>query len=364
MMRERTQILGRPGVLLRGAAAAAMLGGAALAQGAPPASNAISQQAAPAAAAAAWAAAKDDLNAPLYYPITPNPGDPDPVLGGTLGPQRVNQRQNQGPGASNEVSEKVDPTKPSIYFGEVGKANIAGFWRQIPGPKPYYYAEGKALPTKGQILKQFGFPYKPEWMATLNGRYHGETVNLPYGDPAASCLPQGMFHNYVGDGSPLEITQTPGRVHIIFNRMSQTRRIWTNGLLHPADFTPTSEGHSIGHWEGDTLVVDTVGVRNEVSFGYKMPHSSKVHFVERFRRLDAETLAIYVNIDDPIALTTSVQTTLYYKLGPPRDQHAEDFCVENNRNNPDEDLIVKADLNPRKRYGYDLPLGANHEDVE
>ena len=300
----------------------------------------------------------------LFYPTIPNAGDPDPVLPGSLGPQPVDQRMNQGPGRTNEVSEKVDPTKPSMYFGEVGKANIGGFWRPANGPKPIYYVEGRAAPTKGTILKQFGFPYRQDWMNTLNGRYHGETVDLPYGDPSASCFPQGMFHNYVGDGSPLEITQTPGRVQIIFNRMTQTRRIWTDGSLHPTNWVPTSEGHSIGHWEGDTLVVDTIGVRPEFTFGYKMPHSSKVHFVERFRRIDAETLAIYINISDPIALTPDVQTTLYYKLGPPGDHHAEDFCVENNRNNPDENLIVKADLDPHKHYGDDLPKGANHEDAE
>ena len=300
----------------------------------------------------------------LFYPTIRNAGDPDEVLPGSLGPQPVDQRMNQGPGPSNGTSEKVDPTKPNMYYGEVGKANIGGFWRPINGPKPIYYVEGRAVPTKGTILKQFGFPYRQAWMDTLNGRYHGETVNLPYGDPSASCFPQGLFHNYVGDNSALEILQTPRRVQIIFNRMTQTRRIWTNGILHPKDWTPTSEGHSIGHWEGDTLVVDTIGVRPEFTFGYKMPHSSKVHFVERFRRLDAETLAIYINISDPIALTTDVQTTLYYKLGPPGDHHAEDFCTENNRNNPDENLIVKADLNPHKQYGFDLPSGANHEDAE
>jgi hypothetical protein len=271
------------------------------------------------------------------------------------GPTKPDQRIAINPGPAPRPPAKVDITKVDMYYADPAHANIAGLWRPANGPRPYYYVEGKLIPLKGANLEQVEFPYRPEWQKVLDARYQGEHDNLPYGDPSAGCWPQGMWHNYIGYGSPVEITETPGMVRIINERMTPVRRVFTDGRLHPANFVATSEGHSIGHWEADTLVIDTVKVRPEFTFGYHMPHSSQVHFVERIRRLDAETLAIYVNIDDPIALTKPVETVLYYKLGPPQDKMSEDFCVENNRNQPDENLIVRVDIGPHKHYGFDLP---------
>ena len=296
---------------------------------------------------------------------TPNdPGNNDPVMSPPLGPIAVDQRQSVDPGMINGASATVDLKKVDMYYADPSRPNISGFWRPTNGRKPYYYSQGKAIPLRGANNRQYGIPYRSQWQKVVQGRYHGETLNLPYGDPSGSCWPQGIYHNYIGAGSPLDITQTPGRVTMVGERMTPVRRFWTNGSVHPQNFKPTSEGHSIGHWEGDILVVDTVGVRPEFTLGFMMPHSSKVHFVERFRRVDAETLAIYIEIEDEIALESSLQTVLYYKLAPPGDRFAEDFCVENNRNNPDENLIVRVNIDPHKAYGFDLPVGANHLDEE
>ena len=248
----------------------------------------------------------------------------------------------------------------NIYNAERGRPALGGFYRPVPGLRPIYFVEGKQLPRRDVDQQQFEFPYKVEWQKVLSDRQAGGRAEKPYGDPSGSCFPQGMFHDYVGYPSPVEITQTPGRFQIVHERLTQVRRIFTDGRPHtPSDkLVLTSHGESVGHWEGDTLVVDTVGVRREFTIGFGMPHSERVHFVERFHKADADTLLIDVTIDDPVAMVKPASTTLTYKRSPPGDLTTEDFCAENNRNVPDENLIVTVDMSPRKSYGFDLPPGA------
>ena len=98
---------------------------------------------------------------------------------------------------------------------------------------------------------------------------------------AANCLPPGMptimFMPY-----DVEFLFTPGRVTIVQEAYMQVRRVFTDGRPHPSDPDPTFNGHSIGHWEGDTLVVDTVGMRGDTWLTRPgTPHSDQLHIVER-----------------------------------------------------------------------------------
>ena len=88
------------------------------------------------------------------------------------------------------------------------------------------------------------------------------------------------------------------------------RQIYTDGRPHPADLQPTWMGHSIGKWDGDTFVVDTVGI-SDVNWLDRMghPHSDKLHLIERFRRVDDKTLQLNLTIDDPIAYTKTWDAT-------------------------------------------------------
>ncbi|MEI6283456.1 MAG: hypothetical protein WCP82_12210 [Alphaproteobacteria bacterium] len=252
----------------------------------------------------------------------------------------------------------IDVKKVNMYYADPSKPNIGGFWRPEPGPRVYWaHMDGTRLPARG-ASGQDGFPYRPDWQAAYQARRDAEVSHHPYGDPAAACWPQGMFKAYIGTNGPIEITQTPGRVLLQHERLSETRRIHTDGRKHPVGegLQYTAEGDSIGHWEGKTLVVDTVGTRREftLSMAPGMPHSEAAHFTERFTRVDPVTLRIDIKIDDPKAMTEPMQTSLIYKLFD-HDHMDEDFCVENNRNRPDENLRVQVDLTPHKRYGFDLP---------
>ena len=102
-------------------------------------------------------------------------------------------------------------------------------------------------------------PYRPDYEA----RYTTTLTNTSKGigsDPTAGCLPPG-FPRIMGTPYPVEFIVQSKQVIILFEASSQIRHIYTDGRPHPADLDPSFNGHSIGHWEGDTLVVDTVAMR-------------------------------------------------------------------------------------------------------
>jgi len=118
----------------------------------------------------------------------------------------------------------------------------------------------------------------------------------------------------------IEIIQTPGKVMLLFQYHHEVRHIFTDGREHPKNLELTWNGHSIGRWDGDTLVVDTIGIRDESwldSGGHE--HSTQLHVVERYRRVDAETLEVERTLTDPIALAEPFTTSVVLKLSPARD---------------------------------------------
>jgi hypothetical protein len=106
------------------------------------------------------------------------------------------------------------------------------------------------------------------------------------------------------------------------------RTIYTDGRDHPKDLDPTWMGNAVGHWEGDTLVVDTVGFNDKTWIDRAgHPHSDQLHVIERIRRTDHDTLQDDITIDDPKAYTKPWTTRKMFKL------HAdwellEDICEE------------------------------------
>jgi hypothetical protein len=127
-------------------------------------------------------------------------------------------------------------------------------------------------------------------------------------DPAYSCLPNGVPRVYAAVQAAMQIVELPGRVIVFYGR--NLRQIYTDGRPHPADHRPLWMGHSIGKWDGETFVVDTVDI-SDVNWLDRMghPHSDKLHLIERFRRVDDKTMQVNVTIDDPIAYTKTWDAT-------------------------------------------------------
>ena len=115
---------------------------------------------------------------------------------------------------------------------------------------------------------------------------------------------------------PFEIIQSPKRVLIIFEANHEIRQIWTDGRQHPKDFGHNWMGHSIGHWEGDTLVVDTIGL-NDLTWLDKAGHvhSDELHLIERLQRV-GDKLLLNITFDDPKAFTMPFTARKTYQLKP------------------------------------------------
>jgi hypothetical protein len=160
-------------------------------------------------------------------------------------------------------------------------------------------------------------------------------------NPSANCLPPGL-PMIMAQPYPIEVLMTPGKVTIVVEAYEQVRHIYTDGRPVPEDPDPSFNGTSIGHWEGDTLVVESVGFER-VPRGINFPYSDKMKIVERFKLSDPDTLNVETSVIDPLALTKP------YDMGNRIFKRhrswtiAEYVCEENNRNSLDEN--GKAEIN-------------------
>ena len=150
--------------------------------------------------------------------------------------------------------------------------------------------------------------------------------------PAANCVPPGM-PVMMWEPYPLEILLTPGKVTVMVEAYSQWRQIFTDGRGHPDDPDLTFNGHSIGHWEDDVLVADTVGFSTQTPLdrNYGVRHSKNMRIVERIQLVEADLLEIETTVHDALALTKPWTTTRVY--GRHRDWSMTEYiCQQNNRN--------------------------------
>jgi hypothetical protein len=150
-------------------------------------------------------------------------------------------------------------------------------------------------------------------------------------DPEANCLPAGIPR---GSPYPWRIVQTPTHYFVLYEgNIHSYRQIFMNAK-HPDDPDPTWFGHSIGRWEGNTLVVDTVGFNDKFWFDYKgHPHTEKLHTIERYTRTDMGHMAIEVTIDDPGTYVKPFTTVGRATLMPGQEL-LEYICQENNQDLP------------------------------
>jgi hypothetical protein len=158
---------------------------------------------------------------------------------------------------------------------------------------------------------------------------YGPKASVDTTDPILRCNPSGIPRILFWP-QPFEIVQTPERTYMFFEHERVWRQIWTDGRSHPKDLEPTWMGDSIGKWEGDTFVVDTVGL-NDKSWldAYGHPHSDELHLIEHYRRPDPNTLTLQFTVEDPKAYTTRWEsdTKIYTLLRNEKAVMEELFCI-------------------------------------
>jgi len=146
-------------------------------------------------------------------------------------------------------------------------------------------------------------------------------------DPVYECFPPGTprvyFHPF-----PVEIIQMPGRVIMVFEYDHLVRQIYTDGRDHRTDLAPSWMGDSTGHWESDTLVVESVNFNDKTWIDRRgVPHSEQLRVVERIRRISENRLQIDITIEDPIAFTEPWTGQRFYETV---DWDIEEFiCMDN-----------------------------------
>jgi hypothetical protein len=150
-------------------------------------------------------------------------------------------------------------------------------------------------------------------------------------NPPAKCLPQGVPRGDLFNYAPFKIIQNPGVIAVLYEVDNTHRQIYTDGRKLPVDPQPTWLGYSVGHWEGDTLVVDAAGFNDKGwldSMGH--PHSEELRIQERFHRRDFGHMDLSVTIDDPKAYTRPFTIKVTEVLLPDSDI-LESVCNENER---------------------------------
>jgi hypothetical protein len=174
-------------------------------------------------------------------------------------------------------------------------------------------------------------PWKPEIQQQVDHWVAEEKAGRPKG-LLLDCLPHGMPSLILITHNATEILFTPGRVTLLGESDgNRLRRIWTDGRGHAPDPDPSFHGESIGHWEGDTLDVDTIAILPQVylavSEAVGIPNNGDMHIKERIHLIAPDTLAFDLTIDAPRILTKPWTTRrLYYRKRQKSHEIVEGVC--------------------------------------
>jgi len=204
-----------------------------------------------------------------------------------------------------------------------GKPSLSGVW-EIPYV-PDMAKNGRAAP--GATPAQIGPGALP---FTAWGEQEFKNYDPSKFDYTAHCLPMGWTRQ-MNTPMPIEIMQEPNRIAILFEAWQTFKVIPTDGRDHPKNVDETWMGNSVGRWEGDTLVIDTIGLNDKTrldTIGH--PHSNQLHVVEKLTRTDPMHIAYEVTVTDPKAYKETFQNKRVFTLKPDWEL-MEYSCEENNK---------------------------------
>ena len=211
-----------------------------------------------------------------------------------------------------------------------GKPNLTAPVPRTPDGKPDL--SGIWMPPSGFVFsiatgqKPEEIPLQP-WAEAL---YKARRENLSIEDPVGHCIMAGVPR---ADAVPYpwKIINSPGEMTILYEAVHGFRQIFLDGRALPKDPQPTWMGYSVGHWEGDTLAVETTGFNDKGWLDNDgRPSTDALHVTERFRRRDVGHMDIEITIDDPKAYTKPWKVTEAFKLLPDTEL-LEYVCNENNK---------------------------------
>lgn len=261
---------------------------------------------------------------PLWAQAPANPAAPDGLNAGRLS------------GTGKGRGKKKAPSRPTPHWPD-GRVNLGplpgekGVWEGNAGATLATNAKGldnpnMILPTN---IKIADVPFQP-WARAV---YEFRQATTTKDDPHVRCKPSGgprAYHTPYG----MEFMDQPEakRMYVLGVGGPHTwRMIYMDGRAHPDPVEPSYFGHSVGHWEGDSLVVDTVGFNEKFWLTREgIPHTAQLHLTERFTRTDYDTMKYEVTIDDPGAYTQPWSGGWYLRWQDGEEMY-EYVCQDNNR---------------------------------
>jgi len=211
--------------------------------------------------------------------------------------------------------------------------NLTGAWEPIrggPGAPP-------PTPPSAITLKA---PYAATWQARRAAQDEATRKGEPLATLGSECLPYGMPTMMSVANYPMEILQTPGQVTVITEVHSEVRRVFLDRPQMKIDEVPPGyAGRSVGKWDGDTLVVDTIGIAEKVAGYQSLPHSPQLRITERIKRSAPDILQIEITLEDSVVLEKPVTYTLAYRRLP--NYEMVEFVCDNNREYTDDKGVVR-----------------------
>jgi hypothetical protein len=243
--------------------------------------------------------------------------------------------------------------KTSVPRAANGKPDLTGVWQGASNRRGTWDEANSGLgvggtgrdpaapanPASQQVVTEPA-PYQPWAAQKVLESFNKRGID----DPNAFCLPPGVPRLNIVGLFPFQIVQTPQRIVILYEYMSIFRVIPLNAK-HPEDLVPTYMGDSVGHWEGDTLVVDVTGFNDKTWLtGTGTIHSESLHVTERYTRVDKDQINYDVTMEDPGVFTRpwTIHTTIMLREGT---RIGEYVCAENNLDPDRYEKFLKEGVN-------------------
>lgn len=207
-------------------------------------------------------------------------------------------------------------------------ASIVRNRAKVPAGPPPRTVDGKPDLSGVWLMNEDPFPEGPPaqpWAAALaKERIANEAKDHPH----SRCLPGGPPIPFSVPPFMTKFIQTPNLMVILFEDVPGFRQVFVDGRSHPPEPDPTWVGHSIGKWEGDTLVIDTTGYNDRGWMGI-YPRTEKLRVVERYKRIDFGHLEVEVTVEDPGVFDKRWKMNMRWDLVP--QEEIQEIVCENNK---------------------------------
>jgi hypothetical protein len=235
------------------------------------------------------------------------------LLSGMPSPLHAQWLKHPTPGLPRTGNGAPNLSAPAPRTAD-GKPDLSGVWGMDAGPSLFYIPGNlkpdEIKPWAGELVQQRG-------------------EHLERDDQSVRCLPEGpRFNHFLA--FPKKIVQTPALIIVLAEDLSY-RQIFLDGRALPQDPSPSFMGYSVGRWEGDTLVVETIGFKDATWLDFAgHPHSEALRLTERYRRLDFGHMEIQETFQDPDVYSRPLTVQVKGTLVPDTDL-LEYVCAENEK---------------------------------